>query len=162
LAVRLRHVRASRHLGERVVLRDDQTVTFLEERRWTDPPDALVEERLARSLFERHGLTRIVGGAGMTLEVTVRAFELMLSDPPVARVELTVLLHDERKSLFQQTMVYEEPTSVTEQGGVVRPGDGFAVAMGRALENAVEAVAGRVETTLGARLADSESGGTSR
>ena len=82
VAVRLRRVRAADHLGRRVVVRrQGHVVAFLERTRWTDPPRDLVERRLARTLYERWGLTRIVGGDGLTLEVTLSAFELDLSDP---------------------------------------------------------------------------------
>lgn len=158
LAVRLRRIKASRHLGERIVVRDEHQVRFLEERRWTDPPPALVEERLAQALFEEHGLTRVVGGVGVTLEVKVQSFELVLADPPVARIELTALLHDERHSIFQETLVYEEPTSVDGDGEEIQPGDTFAEAMGRALDSATEAIASRVETALARRVAEADEG----
>lgn len=154
LAVRLRRVRGSRHLGERVVVRDAQhAVRFLEQTRWTDPPRSVVEGRLAEALFEDRGLTRVVGGAGPTLEVTVRSFELVDGDPPLARVELTCLLHDERRSLFQTTLTFEEPTAVERDGDDVLVGPRFAAAMGRALDAAAEAIALRVERTLSEQVA---------
>ena len=148
VAVRLRRVRAAAHLGRRVVVRRrNHEVAFLERTRWTDPPRDLVERRLARTLYERWGLTRIVGGDGLTLEVTLRAFALDLSDPerPHALVELTRMLHDERRALFQKTMARKVATGVpTDDDGALVPDETFARAMSDALDEALDELARNV------------------
>lgn len=119
-------------------------VAFLERTRWTDPPRDLVERRLARTLYERWGLTRIVGGDGLTLEVTLSAFELDLSDPehPHALVEVTGMLHDERRALFQKTIASKTTTRVpTDDDGMVVPDQAFAEAMSDALDETLDQLA---------------------
>jgi ABC-type uncharacterized transport system auxiliary subunit len=153
LAVRLRRVRSAEHLGPRVVVRRNQhDVTFLDRSRWTDPPRDLVDEHLSRVLFERHGITRIVAGAGPTLEVDVRAFELVMRDKPVARVQLTCLLYEDGRALFEHTFVHEEPVppDAIEDGAQPLVTPAFAKAMGQALDHAVDALAGRVIVALSA------------
>ncbi len=151
LAVRLRRVRAAGHLGQRIVVRrDGHDVAFLEASRWTDPPSEIVEQRIGRALFEQSGLTRIVRGGGPTLEVELRGFELVAGDPPLARVALTALLHDEGRALFEQTLTFEQPVPEARlpEGDDPALGPAFAEAMGEALDRAIVALSARVVGAL--------------
>lgn len=147
LALRLRPVRASEHLDKRIVLREQaHRIRFSERARWTVPPAAFVERRLQRVLFEEHGVTRVVGGPGPTLEVTVQAFELALEGEPRARAQLTCLLHDERHAVLRETFAAERPTTLAEGGEVAGPA--FAEAMGAVLGEAIDALVARTLPAL--------------
>jgi ABC-type uncharacterized transport system auxiliary subunit len=134
LELRLGRVDAASHLREKIAFRDsDHEVGYYETLRWTETPDAFVRRALDRSLFQQHGLAEVVSGIAPQLEVEVTAFEEVRAPRHVVRVELTWKLRDRRNVLRQRTVAVEKPIED------VAP-DAIAVAMGSALDEAVETI----------------------
>ncbi|MEM9691183.1 MAG: ABC-type transport auxiliary lipoprotein family protein [Myxococcota bacterium] len=149
--LRLRRVRAPRHVRRPIIVRNpDHSVAFAKSMRWTEDPRATLQSRLEQRLFHRGRLTRIVGGEAATLEVSVRRFEFVDTEPPRAIVEVAALLHDERRALFDATITraVDVRASLSQDGGLIVLSEPFAEAMGAALDQTVRAVASRVEETL--------------
>jgi ABC-type uncharacterized transport system auxiliary subunit len=109
--LRLRRVQSAVHLRRRIVWRRSEgEFGFRELERWTQPPADVVEEWLARDLFERRGLRRALAGPHPLLQVDVRAFDEVLEPERAARVELTALLSDARgQALLERTYVSQHP-----------------------------------------------------
>jgi uncharacterized lipoprotein YmbA len=109
LRLRLGTVSASRYIDRRFVSRRSaRELTYYDEWRFTDPPDAFLDRTLERNLFERAGVTRVLSGLAPTLEVELVACEeLKLSGRHKAHVSALALLHDDRVQLWQHTFEVE-------------------------------------------------------
>lgn len=142
LPLRLREVRASGGLGERIAWRaSDVEVGFYEMLRWTDPPAVLVEQALARELYGRRGFERAASGQAPTLAVTVLAFEEVVAPAHEGRVALAVLLTESGRTLVDHVVVTRRPVPDHEAPSLAR-------ALGEALYEAVEEIGGQVEEAL--------------
>jgi len=114
LELRLGRVTAAAYLGERIVFRDSNyELSFYEQRRWTERPEAYLRRALSRSLFEDHGVRRIVSGAGPTLEVELTEFAELRLERPVARVRATYILYDNRLVQREATVSVELPIAAS-------------------------------------------------
>jgi cholesterol transport system auxiliary component len=109
-ALRLGRVTAAAYLNERIAFRSSNyELSFYEERRWSEKPEAYLRRALSSALFEEHGLRRIVSGPGPTLEVELTEFAELRSARPQARVRATYILYDQRLVRREATVTVELP-----------------------------------------------------
>jgi cholesterol transport system auxiliary component len=149
LELRLGRVLATSSLDERMMVRTSrQEVGFQDDRLWTERPETYLRRALARVLFEERGLRSVVRGAGPTLDVELIGFEEVTGPGHVGRVTLALTLSDERVASLQQTVSIERPV-------VVQPGEDDAVAVARALGEALRASVSEVATRVLTQLSGS-------
>jgi len=148
LRLRLGRVASSSSLRERIAYRNAAYERgYYEELRWTDRPEIYVRRALGRSLFETHGLHRVLSGASPTLETEVLAFDDMrLSTGRSVRIQLRVVLFDDAGVIFENTLTVDRPVA----GDEPRIEDVVA-AMADALDAASEEVSLMVREALLAR-----------
>lgn len=159
--LRLGRVSAASHLGERIVFRDSEyELGFYEERRWSERPEHYLRRALARSLFERRGLQRIVSGGGPTLDVELTELAEVKGPSPIARVRVTYVLFDGRAVRAESTITVERPIAAVRNSEAAP--EAAVRAMTAALTNAVEQIVERVVTELRSRAASASSDGTER
>jgi uncharacterized lipoprotein YmbA len=147
--LRLGEVAAAAHLEERIAYRpSDSELGYHESWRWTEPPQAYLRRALARELFERRGLVRVVSGSAPTLNVELTSFEELQGAPARARVELAIVLRGDRHALLERTLRKELP---------LPPGsDDEPLRLTRALSRALESAVVEVADLVSARLAEAE------
>jgi uncharacterized lipoprotein YmbA len=88
-ALRLSHVRAAEHLEERVFWRRSPfEVGYDETLRWSEPPDAVVEDALVTELFETRGFARAASPRAASLRVDVLELDEVLGPRHEAVVAL--------------------------------------------------------------------------
>ncbi len=137
--LRLGRIDSAANIGEMVIFRDSVSeVGYYRLRRWTEAPERYLRRRLARVLFEEHGLRQVMGGNGPTLDLELTAFEEVRSAPAMARVQVIVRLHDERRVRWEETITVEEPLVVVSGAD---PGVAAVAAIGAALGVAVGRIA---------------------
>jgi len=147
VAVELGRVTAGINLRERIAYRDAAfEVGFYDDKRWTERPEVYVRRELARTLFEERGMRRALAGQAPVLEVEVISFEELRGPPAAARIQLRILVHDERDALLEKTILIDRPVLSGEKGF-----DGLVQAMAQALDAATEQVANEVATVLASR-----------
>ena len=147
MAVELGRVTSGVNLREKIAYRDAAfEMGFYDDKRWTERPEAYVRRELARTLFEERGMRRALAGQAPVLEVEVVSFEELRGSAPAARIQLRILVHDDRDALLEKTISVDRP---------VRPGttgfDGLVQAMAQALDAATEQVANEVAAVVAAR-----------
>lgn len=151
--LRLGRITAASHLGERIAFRDSNyELNFYETRRWTEAPEAFLRRALAQSLFEAHGLRRIVSGAGPTLEAELTEFAEVKGMRPLARVRVTYLLYDNRLVRREATLVVELPIAASP------PGQESPEATVRVLSDALSQAVGQIVDHVIAELGPPEDG----
>lgn len=148
LELRLGQIDAAVHLEERIAYRPGHgELGYYESWRWTEPPQAYLRRALARELFERRGLVRVVSGNAPTLSVELTSFEEVREGRRgVARVELTVLLRGERRALLERTLRQERPLPA-DSADDPRP-------LTQSLASALDAAVSQVADLVSARLAE--------
>jgi len=111
LALRLGPVTSGSEIRQNLVVRSaGNELSFSEEQRWTEKPEAYLRRALSQELFERRGVRRIVSGPSLTVEVELVSFEVVVRpDAHVARVIATLVLHDERVVREERTITAEAP-----------------------------------------------------
>jgi ABC-type uncharacterized transport system auxiliary subunit len=125
--LRLGSVSAARHIDRRFVSRQSaHELSYHEEWRFTDQPDAFLQRTLVRNLFERAGLTRVVSGLAPTLEVELASFE-ELAGKHKAHVSVLAIMHDDRVQLWQRRF------DVYAAVGSGDPAEALAEALSKAL-----------------------------
>jgi cholesterol transport system auxiliary component len=146
--VRLGRVSSGSNLRERIAYRDDEyELGYYEELRWTERPETYVRRDLARSLFETHGMHRVLSGDAPTLEVEVLAFDdQRLSTGRSARVQLRVILYEDAGVIFEDTLTFDRRVAGDEP--MI---EDVIPAMASALEAASEEVSSRVRKALETR-----------
>lgn len=143
LKLRLGLVKAAHHLDERIISRiSTSELEYHETFRWTERPAELLRRALTKDLYEVAGFQRILSGPGATLEVELTAFE-EIRESKQARVELNVVLHDDRVQLAQKTIRVEVPVKDRKELGAA-----LAVALGSALGQAAQQVTSLTADTL--------------
>lgn len=142
--LRLGRVTGLVHLEERLVARDTaHELEFSPDLRWSEPPAEALKRILARVLFEERGLSRVVGGAGPTLDVELTALDELRGPVRRARAQVVAMLHDDRRMLWEETVTVELP--VKDAGGSSDEADASLVeALGSAFKAVIERVADRV------------------
>ncbi len=137
--LRLGRIDSAANIGEMIIFRDSvREVGYYRLRRWTEAPERYLRRRLARVLFEEHGLRQVMGGSGPTLDLELTAFEEVRSAPAMARVQVIVRFHDQRRVRWEETITVEEPVV---QASDADSADAAVAAIGAALRTAVERIA---------------------
>jgi ABC-type uncharacterized transport system auxiliary subunit len=146
VALRLRPVQGTPLLRERIVWRASSVEYGLyEQLRWSELPASYVERALEGALRATPGvrLTGELGAAALRVEVV--AFDEVLAPARVAAVSLAVELVDaELRRLIDRSFSAEAPIANETPAAT-------AVAMGKALDEAVAAVASAVGERLQGR-----------
>jgi cholesterol transport system auxiliary component len=150
--IRLGRITSGAHLRERIAYRDDTyEVGYYDDQRWTERPEIYVRRGITRTLFEEQGFTRVLGGTAPTLDVEVLAFdELRLPGGRAARVELKVVVFEDRAILFEETITVDRPVAPSNGKPKV---EGTVAAMAEALDAASEEVAAHIASAIAARAA---------
>lgn len=149
MAIELGRVSSGINLREKIAYRDAAfEMGFYEDKRWTERPEVYVRRELARTLFEERGMRRALAGQAPVLEVEVVSFEELRRASPAARIQLRVLVHDERDALLEKTIIVEKPVPPGAKGF-----DGVVQAMALALDAATAQVANDVAAVLASRAA---------
>jgi cholesterol transport system auxiliary component len=145
LLVRLGRVSSGPNLRERIAYRDTAyELGYYEDLRWTERPETYIRRELGRSLFENHGLHRVLSGDAPTLDVEVIAFdELRLNTGRAARVELRAILYDDSGVLFEDTLTVDCPVAANKPKI-----EDVIAAMATALEAAADQVTFKVKQAL--------------
>jgi cholesterol transport system auxiliary component len=153
--LRLGRITAASYLGERIVFRDSKyELDFYEGRRWSENPDEYLRRALSQSLFEEHGLHRIISGGGPTLEVELTEFAELRVKPPVARVSVTYILFESRLVRREASVTVDLPIA-----GGANAGDSpepAVRALSQALNDAVARIVEQVIADLPPRKAPAE------
>lgn len=143
--LRLGRITAGAAIAERIMYRaSEHEVGFYDDRIWTEKPEAYLRRALSRVLFEEQGLRSVMRGAAATLDVELVSFEEVCAPLHVGRVKVAYALSDERVVSLQETLAIERPISDETP-------EATAQAMGEALRDAVDLIAGRVSADLAAR-----------
>ncbi|AKT40229.1 ABC-type transport auxiliary lipoprotein family protein [Chondromyces crocatus] len=138
--LRLRAVRASEHLKERIVFRDSPTeLGFYDGRRWTELPEHYLRRQLSAALFESQRVQQVIAGPAATLEVEMSAFEEVREPRRVGRVQIMFLLHDGNLVRFRETVTIERPIA----GEGTPSAEATVSALGEALAAAVQRIVDR-------------------
>lgn len=145
LQLKMGRVSSGTNLRERITYRNSAyELGYYEDLRWTERPEAYVRRELARALFERHAMRRVLTGAAPTLEVELIAFdEVRLKATPVARIQLKVILYEGEGVRFENTLTIDRPVA-----GDKPTIEDVVAAMATALDAACEQVALRVQQSL--------------
>lgn len=146
LQIQLGRVRSGSNLREKIAYRDATFEQgFYEDKRWTERPEVYVRRELERTLFEEHGFKRALAAQAPALEVEVVNFEEVVGPGPIhaARIQLKIVVHDERDALLEKTVTVERPIDKNTSGfaGVVQ-------AMAQALDAAAEETTADVERVV--------------
>jgi uncharacterized lipoprotein YmbA len=145
LELRIGRVDASRYLGEPIAYRDSQhELQFYELQRWTEKPEEFLRRALTRTLYQERGLTRAFTGGAPTLDVELIEFEEVRGAQPKVRLQAIAILHDERRSQFEQTITVERPIASTAPEHT----EATAAALSAALTEAVSTMADHVIAAL--------------
>lgn len=153
--IELGRVNSGINLREKIAYRDSTFEQgFYDDKRWTERPEIYVRRELERVLFEEHGFRRALAAQAPALEVEVVSFEEVIGPGAVhaARIQLKVVIHDERDALLEKTITVERPVDKSAKGfaGVVQ-------AMSQALDAAAEEVSTDVQRVLKARSGSANS-----
>jgi ABC-type uncharacterized transport system auxiliary subunit len=111
LALRLGPITSGSEIRQNLVVRSaGNELTFSEEQRWTEKPEAYLRRALSQELFEKRGVRRVVSGPSLTVEVELVSFEeVVRGQSRVGRVVATLILHDERLVREEKTLTAEVP-----------------------------------------------------
>lgn len=150
--VRLGKVSAASHVRERRVRkRGDVELSFEDEKRWTERPEAFLRRGLARVLYEEQGYRQALSGAPFVVDCELVRLEEVEENGAVRKVVvgIVVTIHDERRVLVGDTFVAEEATADAEDATIVRA---YGKALRRALDHVADdlAKASRAEATASA------------
>lgn len=146
--VRVRRVHAAAHLGDRLVWRaSDVEVGYYEDRRWSEPPAAVLARALERELFQVRGLSRSESGLAPAVDLELTELEIVLpGGRPDGRREVRAAL-TVRLTATDQTSLLDR--SLEARGPVAGDGLPEAVgALGDLLDDLVERAADAVEEAL--------------
>lgn len=146
-AIEIGRVSSGINLRERIAYRDAAyEVGYYDDKRWTEKPELYVERALARTLFEERGMRRALAGQGPVLDVEVLAFEMLRRKSPCARIQLRVVVHDDRDSLLERTISVERQAAKGEDDF-----DAMVHAMAQALDAATDQVANDIAMVVAKR-----------
>jgi cholesterol transport system auxiliary component len=144
IALELGRVSSGVHLRDKIAYRDAAfEVGYYEDKRWTERPEIFVRRELSRTLYEEHGLRRALAGQAPILEVEVVAFEEVRLPTLAARIQLRIIVHDDRTTILEKTITVDRPLPAGSSGI-----DGLVQAMAQALDAAAEEVATETKTAV--------------
>lgn len=146
IPLRLRPVHGTPLLRERIVWRASSVeYGIYDQRRWSELPARYVERALEGALRATPGIRLTGEPSAAVLRVEVVAFDEVLAPARVASVSLAVKLIDTKQvRLIDRTFSAEAPIANEKPAAT-------AAAMGKALDEAVAAVAGAVGERLQGR-----------
>jgi len=137
--LKLGEVRSARQIDRRFASRESaHELSYHDGWRFSDEPDTFLQRALARNLFERAAVTRVVSGGAPTLEVELTSFEQQAGDESV-HVSALARVHDDRVQLWQRTFAAEQKVADGDEA------EALAAALSRAL---AEVAAQITEQTL--------------
>lgn len=144
--LRLGRLTSSANLRYPIVHRESAVeLATYETRRWTENPEDYVRRSLSRALFGDGLLEEVVGGAAVTLDVELVAFEeVRAGNRHFGRVQLGYRLHDERSVLESGIVTVERDARGAEFEPVI-------AAIGSAMDAATSELAAKVVTQLRGR-----------
>jgi ABC-type uncharacterized transport system auxiliary subunit len=148
LALRLGPVTSGSEIRQNLVVRNaGNELTFSEEQRWTEKPEAYLRRALSQELFEKRGVRRVVSGPSLTVEVELVSFEEVVRGPDrVGRVVATLILHDERLVRQEKTLTAEVPIEhASEQEHASDTVRALSAALGRVVSEIADEVCRRRE-----------------
>jgi len=146
LELRLGQVEAALYLEERVSYRvRGSELAYYDDRRWTEAPEQYLRRALARELFERRHIRRVVSGRGATLDIELTAFEELRGPPAGVRLALSYTLHEDGQASLEHSLIVERPLSSTHEADPARQ---VAAALALALSAAVSEVSDEVVRNL--------------
>ena len=138
------------NLRERIAYRDTAyEIGYYDDKRWTERPEVYVRHELARTLFEERGMRRALAGQAPVLDVEVISFEELRGAAPQARIALRIVVHDDRQSLSERTIVVDRPIA-NGKAPTDANFNNLVHAMAEALVAVSEQVADETETALAA------------
>ncbi len=147
-SLRLGRVGGDSYLKERIAYRDsDHEFGFYEDRRWTERPEVYLQRAIEQSLFEERGLTRALSASAPTLTADLIEFEEVRGPTPRVRLRISYALHDDRTVLREHSFAVER---TLPPGAEARETERVAAALGEALHEAVDRIAGEVIPELAA------------
>jgi len=143
LELRLGRVNADAYIKDRIVHRDSTyEIGYYEDRVWTEKPESYVRRALARAIFDDRGVSQVLSGASVTLEVDVVAFEEVREPIHVGRIALDYVLYDDRVVRLSRSIVVERPIPQTKGGDAAREAvQALSDALGSAVDSVAEATA---------------------
>lgn len=143
LSLRLGPVTSGSEIRQNLIVRDaGQELSYSEEQRWTEKPEAYLRRALSQELFERRGVRRVVSGPSLAVEVELVALEEMRrGSASTARVTATFILHDERFVRAEKTLTVEVPVA---HASAPDHADETVHALGLALSGIVSRIADEV------------------
>lgn len=145
-SIELGRVYSGINLREKIAYRDAaHEVGYYDDKRWTERPEVYIRRELARTLFEERGIRRAVSGQAPALDVEVLSFEELRANH-AARIQLRVVIHDDRDSLLEKTITVDRPIA---KGA--KDIDGLVAAMAEALRAVSEQVANEVVSATASR-----------
>jgi ABC-type uncharacterized transport system auxiliary subunit len=144
--LRLGSLTSSANLRYAIVHRESAVeLDLYETLRWTENPEDYVRRSLSRALFEDGQLEEVVGGAAITLDVELIAFEESHRESRrVGRIQLGYQVHDERSVLKSGIVTVERDAT----GASIEP---VVAAIGSAMDAATSELAKNVVAQLRAR-----------
>jgi cholesterol transport system auxiliary component len=147
--IELGRISSGINLREKIAYRDSTFEQgYYDDKRWTERPEVYVRRALEKTLYEEHGFRRSLASQAPALEVEVVNFEEVLGPGPVhaARVQLKIVIHDDKEALLEKTVTVERPVSADSNGfsGVVQ-------AMALALDTAAEEATTDVQRVLASK-----------
>lgn len=132
------------NLREKIAYRDAAfEVGYYDDKRWTERPEVYVRRQVARTLFEERGLRRALAGQAPVLDIEVLAFEELRGASHSARIQLRLLVHDDRGALLERTITVDRPIAAER-----RDFDGLVAAMAQALDAVAVEVADETERAI--------------
>ncbi len=143
LALRLGPVTSGSEIRQNLVVRNaGNELTFSEEQRWTEKPEAYLRRALSQELFEKRGVRRVVSGPSLTVEVELVSFEeVVRGQNRVGRVVATLILHDERLVREEKTLAAEVPIEhASEQEHATNTVRALSAALGRVVSEIADEV----------------------
>ncbi|HVI23202.1 MAG TPA: ABC-type transport auxiliary lipoprotein family protein [Myxococcales bacterium] len=147
LQLRLGRVEGWSHVRERMVVRNStRELFYYEDRHWTERPEIYLRRALSRTLFEERGVVASLSGRDVTLDVELIAFE-EIQEPHLARMQVLIVLRDDRTGLLEETITVERPVSTAAEGEKAR-------AVADALSQALHAGVVRVADDVVRKLSD--------
>lgn len=143
--LQLGRVTGASHLEERVVRRESaHEVGYYREIRWTEAPERFLERLLSYVLFEERGLKHRVGGAGVTLDARLVAFDEIQEPQRAAYAQAVATLRDGGRVIWEETLTVEAPVLAQEGGDPVLE---TVDALAEALRGLADRIADRVVRT---------------
>jgi cholesterol transport system auxiliary component len=142
--IELGRITSGINLREKIAYRDAAfEVGYYDDKRWTERPEVYVRRQLARTLYEERGMRRGLGGPAPVLDIELLSFEELRGTSRSARIQLRMLVHDDRGVLLEKTITVDRPVS-----SEAKEFEGLVQAMASALDAVADQVADEAQNAL--------------